>query len=127
MNLHEQLDTLIAAQNRTNELLEALAGLGGKTAGDTAAKTTGAKTSAAKSGAKTTAAKKEPAVTVEQARDAAIELKELHGATVVKEILTANGVAKLAEMKEDQAEPVYKACIAKKEELDNAGEAEDDI
>ena len=117
MNLHEQLDTLIAAQNRTNELLEALAGSGGKTAGDTAAKT----------GAKTTAAKKEPAVTVEQARDAAIELKEAHGATVVKEILTANGVAKLAEMKDDQAEPVYKACIAKKDELDNAGEAEDDI
>ena len=126
MNLHEQLDTLIAAQNRTNELLEALAGSGGKTAGDTAAKT-GAKTTAAKTGAKTTAAKKEPAVTVEQARDAAIELKEAHGATVVKEILTANGVAKLAEMKDDQAEPVYKACIAKKDELDNAGEAEDDI
>lgn len=128
MNLHEQLDVLIAEQKRTNELLAQLAG-GAVKAADAGADKAPAKTSA-KTSSKAAAAKEEkPAITIEQAYDAAMALKDTHGTAVVKAILVECKVPKLAEMTEAQAPAVYKACVEKKDELDRVAQEalEDDI
>lgn len=125
-NIHEQLDQLIAAQNKTNELLQLFISGGNTSAAKTETKEE-TKSSKSKSKSKAKEEKKAPAVSVQEANDAAIALKDAHGVAVVKEILSANGVAKLAQMKEDQAEGVYKACLAKQAELDDDAGEDDDI
>lgn len=127
MNLHEQLDVLIAEQKRTNELLAQLAG-GAVKAADAGADKAPAKTSA-KTSSKAAAKEEKPAITIEQAYDAAMALKDTHGTAVVKAILVECKVPKLAEMTEAQAPAVYKACVEKKDELDRVAQEalEDDI
>lgn len=127
MNLHEQLDVLIAEQKRTNELLAQLAG-GAVKAADAAADKAPAKTGA-KNSSKAAAKEEKPAITIEQAYDAAMALKDTHGTAVVKAILVECKVPKLAEMTEAQAPAVYKACVEKKDELDRVAQEalEDDI
>lgn len=120
MNLHDQLDQLIKEQQRTNELLEAMTGGESKSESGSSTKTTTSRRR------KAPAKDKEPEITKQQANDAAISLKDAHGVTVVKEILKANGVDKLANMTDAQAPGVYKECLAKKEELDAGDDAGDD-
>jgi hypothetical protein len=125
MNLHEQLDTLIAEQQKTNELLAQIAG--GAAPAKTAA--AGAKTAASKTAAsKTAAADKKPEITIQQATDACTALRDAHGTAVVKAIFAKHKVAKMAEMTEAQAPKVYADCLAKQAELDGgaAEEEEDD-
>lgn len=126
MNLHEQLAAMIEEQKRTNELLSQL--VGGKAADASTEKTSSSRTQKQTS-SKTAPKDEKPAITVEQATDAAMALKDAHGTAVVKAILQECKVAKLAEMTDAQAPSVYKLCIEKKDELDNnAKEAlEDDI
>lgn len=128
MNLHEQLDTLIAEQQKTNELLAVIAAAGGAATAKTAA---AAKTSTAKAGAKTAAADKKPEITIQQATDACTALRDAHGTAVVKAIFAKHKVAKMAEMTEAQAPKVYADCLAKQAELDGGAaeeeEEEDDI
>lgn len=124
MNTYDLLGAILEESKKTNELLALMAGNGG------AATTTSAgKTPAKRTAAKKPAATKEPEVTKAEANDAAIALKDAHGVAVVKEILKANGVAKLAEMTDAQAPGVHKDCLAKQAELDAGAEEseEDDI
>ena len=55
-----------------------------------------------------------PTVTVAQARDAAMALKDALGIDKVKPILAKHitGSGKLADMKPEQAEAIYNACLA---------------
>lgn len=123
-------EQLLAAQVKTNTLLETLIANGGVAApaGETAdagktTSTTGKKTTTK---AKTTE-KPKPTHTKDEVVAAVVAVKDAFGAPAAKAITAEFGLAKIAEAKEDQFDAIFDACQAKLEESNAAGEEEEEV
>lgn len=120
------LEQILAAQEKTNTLLEALAA-GGVVAGGTK----GEDTKSDAKGGKKSAPKKEdtaskPKHTKDEVVAAVIAVKSAFGAPAAKEITAKYGLKKIAEAKEDQFDAIFDDCEAKLQEAENGGD-EDEV
>lgn len=128
MGIFEQL---LAAQEKTNTLLEALIAGGvvaDGTKGDdvkTGAKDTGKKTTGGKT--KKDDAPAKPKHTKDEVVAAVVAVKNAFGAPVAKEITASFGLTKVAEAKEDQFDAIFDACEAKLQEAEDAGSNDDEV
>ena len=126
------LEQILAAQEKTNTILEALAA-GGVISGGTKAddskkdakEDTGKKSTGGK-GKKDDAPVK-PKHTKDEVVAAVVAVKNAFGAPVAKEITASFGLAKVAQAKEDQFDAIFDACEAKLQEADAAAADEDEV
>lgn len=95
-------EIIVSNQERIIALLEQIAGGSGEEV----------KAPAKRTPAKKAAAAKEPTITKGQATDAVNKVKTELGTPAAKKIMTDHKVAKLADMTDEQIEPVYKAALA---------------
>lgn len=122
------LEQILAAQEKTNTILEALAAGGvisGGAKADDGKKDAGKKPAGGK-GKKDDAPVK-PKHTKDEVVAAVVAVKNAFGAPVAKEITASFGLAKVAEAKEDQFDAIFDACEAKLQEADAAAEEEEEV
>lgn len=111
------LDAILASIVSNQEKIIALLSNGAPAAAGTTTKTTTTKGTT----------KGKPSVTKSQVTAAVTKVKEALGAPATRELLAANGVAKLVEITEDKYDAVYAAANAALEAQNSSSEDEDEI
>ncbi|WP_458321543.1 hypothetical protein [Providencia sp. CRPN22473] len=120
-------EQLLAAQTKTNELLEAILANGGSVSAGAKSETKEA-TSGKSTKSKKEDAPAKPKHTKDEVVAAVVAVKDAFGAPEAKKITAHFKLKKVAEAKEDQFDAIVEMCNAKLAEKENdEGDDDDDI
>lgn len=121
MSIETLLQNLITAVEANTA---ALLGAGASAPAEKAASTKAASTKSEKA-TPTKTEKAKPAHTVEEAQAALLKIKDDFSIDKAKEVLAQFGIAKMAEIKPDQADAVFAAAEKKHAELSEGGDGDE--